>query len=320
MTTKINTDTSSLDIAKESLTEQARALIKMAEELGGEFEKAVQLILNTRGRVVVCGMGKSGLVGQKITATFASTGTPSFFLHPAEAFHGDLGMLTRDDLLILISYSGETEEIINLLPSLKHFGNNIIAMVGDVQSTLAKHSDVILSVKVAREVCPNNLAPTTSTLATMGMGDALAVALIKQRNFQAEDFARYHPGGSLGRRLLTRVEDIMLRDNLPTTGPHELLKDAVLTISEGRLGLIVIIENQQVLGIVTDGDLRRAIVAQVDINVSKVSDIMTANPVSIQPDMMLVDAEAMMLERKIKALIVTNKDNTMVGILDIFDR
>ena len=320
MTTKINTDTSSLDIAKESLTEQARALIKMAEELGGEFEKAVQLILNTRGRVVVCGMGKSGLVGQKITATFASTGTPSFFLHPAEAFHGDLGMLTRDDLLILISYSGETEEIINLLPSLKHFGNNIIAMVGDVQSTLAKHSDVILSVKVAREVCPNNLAPTTSTLATMGMGDALAVALIKQRNFQAEDFARYHPGGSLGRRLLTRVEDIMLRDNLPTAGPHELLKDAVLTISEGRLGLIVIIENQQVLGIVTDGDLRRAIVAQVDINVSKVSDIMTANPVSIQPDMMLVDAEAMMLERKIKALIVTNKDNTMVGILDIFDR
>ena len=320
MTTKINTDTSSLDIAKESLTEQARALIKMAEDLGGEFEKAVQLILNTQGRVVVCGMGKSGLVGQKITATFASTGTPSFFLHPAEAFHGDLGMLTRDDLLILISYSGETGEMINLLPSLKHFGNNIIAMVGDVQSTLAKHSDVILSVKVAREVCPNNLAPTTSTLATMGMGDALAVALIKQRNFQAEDFARYHPGGSLGRRLLTRVEDIMLRDNLPTAGPHELLKDAVLTISEGRLGLIVIIENQQVLGIVTDGDLRRAIVAQVDINVSKVSDIMTANPVSIQPDMMLVDAEAMMLERKIKALIVTNKDNTMVGILDIFDR
>ena len=320
MTTDIKIGSNILDIAKESLTEQARALIKMAEELGGEFEKAVQLILNTRGRVVVCGMGKSGLVGQKITATFASTGTPSFFLHPAEAFHGDLGMLTRDDLLILISYSGETEEIINLLPSLKHFGNNIIAMVGDVQSTLAKHSDVILSVKVAREVCPNNLAPTTSTLATMGMGDALAVALIKQRNFQAEDFARYHPGGSLGRRLLTRVEDIMLRDNLPTAGPHELLKDAVLTISEGRLGLIVIIENQQVLGIVTDGDLRRAIVAQVDMNVSKVSDIMTAHPVSIQPDMMLVDAEAMMLERKIKALIVTNKDNIMVGILDIFDR
>lgn len=320
MTSEIKIGSSILDIAKESLTEQARALENMAAGLGGEFEKAVQLILQTRGRVVVCGMGKSGLVGHKIMATFASTGTPSFFMHPAEAFHGDLGMLTNDDLLILISYSGETEEIINLLPSLKYFGNTIISMVGDMQSTLAKHSDVILSVKVEREVCPNNLAPTTSTLATMGMGDALAVALIKQRNFQPEDFARYHPGGSLGRRLLTRVGDIMHRDELPVAGPDVLLKDAVLVMSEGRLGLVVVLENNQIQGIVTDGDLRRAIVDQVDLNLSKITDIMTTEPACITPEMMLVDAEAMMLERKIKALIVTNRDNNMVGILEIFDR
>ncbi len=320
MTTDIKTCLSSLDIAKDSLTEQAKALLHIADALGDEFEQAVRLIMQTSGRVVVCGMGKSGLIGQKMTATFASTGTPSFFLHPAEAFHGDLGMLTQDDLLIFISYSGETEEIINLLPSIKHFGNAIISMVGDNQSTLARHSDVILCVKVEREVCPNNLAPTTSTLATMGMGDALAVALIKQRNFQPADFARYHPGGSLGRRLLTRVEDIMHDENLPVVGPEELLKDAVLAISEGRLGLVVIIENKQLLGIVTDGDLRRAIVAQVDLNESKITDIMTRDPVTIDAEMMLVDAEAMMLERKIKALVVTNNANEMVGILEIFDR
>ena len=307
-------------IAKESLTEQAKALINMSGSLGDEFAKAVNMILQTKGRVVVCGMGKSGLVGQKMTATFASTGTPSFFMHPAEAFHGDLGMLTRDDLLILISYSGETEEIINLLPSVKHFGNKIISMVGNIESTMAKHSDVILSVKVEREVCPNNLAPTTSTLATMGMGDALAVALIKERNFQAEDFARYHPGGSLGRRLLTKVSNVMHTNNLPVVSMDTPLREAVVSISEGRLGLVVIIENNQLKGIVTDGDLRRALVNQVDMNQASIGDIMTDNPVSIAPDMMLVDAESLMLEKKIKALIVADQDKHLIGILEIFDR
>ncbi|MCP3850096.1 MAG: KpsF/GutQ family sugar-phosphate isomerase [Gammaproteobacteria bacterium] len=307
-------------IAQESLTEQAKALVSISDSLGSEFAKAVNMILGTKGRVVVCGMGKSGLVGQKITATFASTGTPSFFMHPAEAFHGDLGMLTRDDLLILISYSGETEEIINLLPSVKHFGNQIISIVGDVNSTMAQHSDVILNVKVEREVCPNNLAPTTSTLATMGMGDALAVALIKERNFQAEDFARYHPGGSLGRRLLTKVSDVMHAQKLPVISKDTPLSEAVLTISEGRLGLVVIVENDQVTGIVTDGDLRRALVKQVDINKANISEVMTKNPISILPEMMLVDAEALMLENKIKALIVTDGDKHIMGILEIFDR
>ncbi len=284
-----------LSIAKESLTEQAKALIHMAEELGDEFEKAVQL-------------------------TFASTGTPSFFMHPAEAFHGDLGMLAREDLLVLISYSGETEEIVNLLPSVKHFGNKIISIVGNTQSTMAQHSDIVLNVKVEREVCPNNLAPTTSTLATMGMGDALAVALIKERGFQAEDFARYHPGGSLGRRLLTRVKDVMHTRNLPSVEAGIPLADAVLTISEGRLGLVVIIEQGRVKGIVTDGDLRRALVNQVDINQACIGDIMTVNPITIAPDMMLVDAESLMLEKKIKALIVTDESLRMSGILEIFDR
>ncbi len=307
-------------IAQESLTEQAKALVSISDSLGSEFAKAVNMILGTKGRVVVCGMGKSGLVGQKITATFASTGTPSFFMHPAEAFHGDLGMLTRDDLLILISYSGETEEIINLLPSVKHFGNQIISIVGDVNSTMAQHSDVILNVKVEREVCPNNLAPTTSTLATMGMGDALAVALIKERNFQAEDFARYHPGGSLGRRLLTKVSDVMHAQKLPVISKDTPLREAVLAISEGRLGLVVIVENDQVTGIVTDGDLRRALVKQVDINKANISEVMTKNPISILPEMMLVDAEALMLENKIKALIVTDGNKHIMGILEIFDR
>ena len=318
--TKHNSDSSILSIAKESLTEQAKALVRMADELGEEFEKAVQLILQTRGRVVVCGMGKSGLVGKKMTATFASTGTPSFFMHPAEAFHGDLGMLAREDLLILISYSGETDEILKLLPSVKHFGNKIISLVGNVQSTMARHSDIVLNVQVEREVCPNNLAPTTSTLATMGMGDALAVALIKERDFQAEDFARYHPGGSLGRRLLTRVRDVMHTRNLPVVSADVPLTDAVLTISEGRLGLVVITEQNKVKGIVTDGDLRRALVNQVDINQALIGDIMTHNPITIAADTMLVDAESLMLEKKIKALIVADDEQRIQGILEIFDR
>ncbi len=313
-------NSSVLAIAKESLTEQAKALVRMANELGEEFEKAVRQILETKGRVVVCGMGKSGLVGKKMTATFASTGTPSFFMHPAEAFHGDLGMLTREDLLILISYSGETEEILNLLPSVKHFGNKIISIVGDTGSTMAKHSDIVLNVKVEREVCPNNLAPTTSTMATMGMGDALAVALIKERGFQAKDFARYHPGGSLGKRLLTRVKDVMHSKNLPSIHADIALKDAVLSISEGRLGLVVIVEQEQVKGIVTDGDLRRALVNNVDINQARIGDIMTLDPITIEPEMMLADAEALMLKKKIKALIVADSSNHLMGILEIFDR
>ncbi len=313
-------EASILTIAKESLTEQAKALINMSAELGDEFTNAIELIMQTQGRVVVCGMGKSGLVGKKITATFASTGTPSFFMHPAEAFHGDLGMLMKEDLLILISYSGETQEIVNLLPSVKHFGNKIISLVGDVKSTMAQYSDVILSVQVEREVCPNNLAPTTSTLATMGMGDALAVALIKERNFQPQDFARYHPGGSLGKRLLTQVNNVMHTKNLPIVVTKTPLQEAILTMSEGRMGLVVVTEDNKVKGVITDGDLRRAIVQQIDIKEVQVNDVMTIKPFCIEAEAMLVDAELEMMERKIKAVLVTDNEQKLVGILDIFDR
>ncbi|MFK5892521.1 MAG: KpsF/GutQ family sugar-phosphate isomerase [Pseudomonadota bacterium] len=310
-----------LILAIDSLMTQASALKTVADLLGNEFEQAIQLIMQCRGRVVLCGMGKSGLIGQKIAATFASTGTTSFFMHPAEAFHGDLGMLTHDDLLILISYSGETEEVIKLIPSLKHSGNKIIAIVGENNSTLAKHSDVTLNVAVEREVCPNNLAPTTSTLTTMAMGDALAVVLIKERNFQPADFARFHPGGSLGKQLLAQVKDVMHSTNLPVIKSNSRLSDAILAMTKGRLGLVVVINGQnQIQGIITDGDLRRTIGKNNHIEHLKVEDTMTKKPIMIEQDMMLVEAEKLMINRKIKALMVVNKEKKLIGMIEIFDR
>jgi arabinose-5-phosphate isomerase len=311
----------SLLLARDSLMTQASALKMVADLLGDEFEQAIQQILECKGRVVLCGMGKSGLIGQKIAATFASTGTTSFFMHPAEAFHGDLGMLTRDDLLILISYSGETEEVIKLIPSLKYTGNKIISIVGENNSTLGKHSDIILNVAVEREVCPNNLAPTTSTLTTMAMGDALAVVLIKKRNFQPADFARFHPGGSLGKQLLSQVKDVMHSNNLPTITSNSDLKDAIIVMTKGRLGLVVILNNKnQIQGIITDGDLRRAIGKNVNFNQLKVEDAMTNNPIMVEKEMMLVEAEKMMIDRKIKALMVVNEEKMLIGMIEIFDR
>ncbi len=310
----------SLALAKDSLLTQAKALQAVAENLGEEFYQAIDMILACKGRVVLCGMGKSGLVGKKIAATLASTGTASFFMHPAEAFHGDLGMLTMDDLLILISYSGETEEVIRLLPSLKYSKNNIISIVGEQNSSLGKNSHIILNVKVEREVCPNNLAPTTSTLTTMAMGDALAVALIKIRNFQASDFARFHPGGSLGKRLLTQVKDVMYQQNLPMVSSDVNLKQAILVITQGRLGLVVVVDaEKRVKGIFTDGDLRRAICAEVDLQQIKVQEVMTSSPLTITADTQFYDAEALMLKKKVKAVLVIDEASRLIGIVDIFD-
>jgi arabinose-5-phosphate isomerase len=307
-----------LAIAKEALLTQSDAIDKMAAKLGEEFVRAVQAALNTRGRVIICGMGKSGLVGKKMAATFASTGTPSFFLHPAEAFHGDLGMITSEDLLILISYSGETEEVIQLIPSLEHFGNFIVSMVGNKASTLARHSDVVLDISVEREICPNNLAPTTSTLATMAMGDALAVSLIKLRDFKPDDFARFHPGGSLGRRLLTRVKDVMHR-RLPIIPKGASLRDTLLTMTNGRMGLALIMEGDRLDGIITDGDLRRAMLKGIDSLDHPVDDFMTRGPKTVSEELMLVDAEKLMIDTKIKALIATNEAGKVTGIVEIFD-
>lgn len=308
-----------LVIAKEALIAQAQAITVLAERIDGEFQRAVQLILGCKGRAAVCGMGKSGLIGQKMVATFASTGTPSFFLHPAEAFHGDLGMLKPIDVLILISYSGETEEVVKLIPSLKSFGNKIIAMTGNGKSTLAKHADIWLDISVEREVCPNNLAPTTSTLATMAMGDALAVALIEALDFKPMDFARYHPGGSLGRKLLTRVSDVM-KSNTPIVSLDTSFHDCLWVMTASRLGLAVVLDEGKLVGIVTDGDLRRALLDNPGIVEAKVSEFMTADPHTIKADAQLSEAEGYMLDRKIRALPVTAADSDeIVGVVEIFD-
>ena len=308
-----------LAIAKEALIAQAQAINLLAERIDGEFQRAVELILGCKGRAAVCGMGKSGLIGQKMVATFASTGTPSFFLHPAEAFHGDLGMLKPIDVLILISYSGETEEVVKLIPSLKSFGNKIIAMTGNGKSTLAKHADIWLDISVEREVCPNNLAPTTSTLATMAMGDALAVALIEALDFKPMDFARYHPGGSLGRKLLTRVSDVM-KTNTPIVSLDTSFHDCLWVMTASRLGLAVVLNEGKLVGIVTDGDLRRALLDNPGIVEAKVSEFMTADPHTIKADAQLSEAEGYMLDRKIRALPVTAADSDeIVGVVEIFD-
>lgn len=294
----------------------------IASRIGAEFDDAVRLILGCKGRVIVSGMGKSGIVGKKIAATFASTGTPSFYVHPGEAIHGDLGMITAEDLIVMISYSGETEEVVKLMPSLKYFGNKIIGMVGADNTTVGKQSDVILRVDIEREVCPNNLAPTTSALAIMALGDALAVCLIRARDFKPSDFAQFHPGGMLGRRLLSRVADTMITENLPLIGPEESVREAIFCMTSGRLGLAIIIENDRLLGILTDGDLRRALIMDPSMLDKRVRDFMTPVPVTISADAMVSDAEVLMRKYKIRALIVTGaregEEDQVCGLLEIF--
>ncbi|KZN13564.1 arabinose 5-phosphate isomerase [Marinomonas sp. TW1] len=307
--------------AQRTLSTQAQALANLASQVTDEFAKAVRMILDSKGRTIICGMGKSGLIGKKIAATLASTGTPSFFLHPGEAFHGDLGMIQAEDTLILISYSGETEELMRLLPSLQSFGNPSIALVGNMDSTLAKHCDCVLDISVDRETCPNNLAPTTSTTMTTAMGDALAVALMECRAFQPQDFARFHPGGSLGRKLLTRVKDIMHKQDLPVCSSNSNLKDAITVMTQGRKGVVLVQEQDTLLGIFTDGDLRRAMLKDSDGMMNKsIADLMTVNPKTINENVMIVEAEEQMLRDKITLLVVLNDDRKVSGILEIYDR
>lgn len=301
--------------------EQAQALNMIAERLADEFEQAVDLMYSTRGRVIVSGMGKSGIIGSKIAATLASTGTSSFFVHPGEAYHGDLGMFTEADTAILISYSGETEEVIRLIPSLRHFGLRIIAIVGKRNSTLGKNADVVLDVSVPREACPNNLAPTTSTTATLVMGDALAVALIEKRDFKPNDFARFHPGGSLGKRLLTRVKDVM-HTQVPWVMQDTPLIDVIGQMTEGGLGMALVSDDgkrQTLSGVITDGDLRRALAARKDIYHITAADLMNRSPKTVPETEMFVDAEAKMLELNITALVALNQEQHVVGVLKLLD-
>lgn len=311
--------TNYIQYAKEVFQIEAKALSDLSKQLDDSFNKAVETVLKSKGRLVICGVGKSGLVGAKISATLASTGTPSMFMHPVEAFHGDLGMLKKEDVLVAISYSGETEELLKLIPYIKAASIKIIGMSGNPKSTLAKNSDYHLNVKVYKEACPLELAPTSSTTATLAMGDALAVALMKARNFKPEDFAKFHPGGSLGRKLLTTVESCMFKDKLPVVKPSDSIQEVINTMSSGRLGLAVVIDKQKVSGIITDGDLRRAMDKHTEkLFTLAAKHIMTAKPRTINKKMMMAEAEELMNTHKITSLLVTDKTGKLEGIVQIY--
>ena len=299
---------------------EAEAVQSLAGQLTDDFEKAVRAILATHGKVIVTGMGKSGLVGRKIAATLASTGTPSFFLHPGEAYHGDLGMIEAGDIVLALSNSGQTDEVLRLIPYLQECGNTVIAMTGNAGSTLAKNSTYHLDVSVKSEACPLSLAPTCSTTAQLAMGDALAVALLNERGFRAEDFARFHPGGSLGRRLLTRVGDVMRSEHLPTASPSSRLGEVIITISDARMGVAVILDEGKIAGIVTDGDVRRAMLKYgarfFDITAD---EIMTRTPKTVSVADRLTDAEQLMQDNKIHSLIVVDRDGKLAGIVELYD-
>ena len=303
-----------------SLTQAYKLGIERFEKmLGDEFAKAVDFMNNTSTHIIVCGMGKSGLVGRKISATLASTGTPSIFLHPAEAIHGDLGKVQKNSVILLISYSGETGEIIALIPALKRLDVNIIALTGVKNSTLANKSDIVLDTSVDREACPLNLAPTTSTMITMVLGDALAVSLMELKNFKQEDFALTHPGGSLGRRLLSSVKDEMKQNNLPFIDQNSVVQDVLVKMTEGRLGLALVGTKEDLKGVITDGDIRRALIDNKNFADLKAKDLMNSNPLTALESDNLQVAEKRMREAKVQCLVVKNLMNEVVGVIQIFE-
>ena len=296
-------------------------LDRVGGRIGTEFAAACRLVLASRGRVVATGMGKSGHIARKIAATLASTGTPSFYVHPGEAGHGDLGMITEDDVVLALSYSGESDEVLTLLPVFKRQGNPLISMTGRPQSSLALAADVHLDVNVDHEACPLALAPTSSTTASLAMGDALAVALLDARGFTADDFARSHPAGSLGRRLLLHITDVMhTGDDLPSVGADASLSEALMEMSRKRLGMTAVVDADGVLiGLFTDGDLRRALDSALDVRTAKIADVMTRNPRTIGADQLAVEAARLMETHKITGLIVVDSQGRAVGALNIHD-
>lgn len=305
------------NIAKHILDQEAKAILDLKALLSEDFIKAVDLIFSTKGRLVITGMGKSGHIGNKIAATLASTGTPSFFMHPAEAIHGDLGMLTKDDILLAISNSGESDEILRIIPIIKTMGIKLIGMAGNPRSSLAQESDCFLDISIKHKACPLDLAPMSSTTATLAMGDALAGVLMKKRDFKPQDFAMFHPGGSLGKRLLTRVKDIMHKKNLPIVALEDSAVQIIDTITQGRLGICVVVDNKHIQGIVTDGDLRRALAKNHTLNFTA-KDIMTKEPKKISSNAMATEAEEMMHEHKITNLLVVDNANTIEGIVQLY--
>lgn len=310
-----------IEIAQQTLEVEANALQEASKRLNGTFIKAIELICNTHGKLIVTGVGKSGLVGAKIAATFASTGISSFFLHPTEALHGDLGMISKGDTLLAISSSGESEELTKILPHIKRFDIPLIGLTGNANSSLGVYADIVLDISVEKEACPLNIAPTASTTLTMALGDALAVALMKKRGFEKEDFASYHPGGALGKRLFVKVKDLMRRENLPIIDDKTSLKEAIVTMSEGTLGTVLIVnEENKLIALLSDGDLRRALM-QIDFNLNQLAIKYASQNPQCYTNVELLASEALAIieARQIQLLPFIDEEGKVLGVLHIHD-
>lgn len=311
----------SLELAKQVLAIEAKGVHELIGRLDGQFLAAVELVLNCKGRVIVSGIGKSGHIARKIASTMASTGTPAYFVHPAEASHGDLGMITREDVLIALSNSGESAELLNIVPLIKREGAKLIALTGNPDSTLAREADAHLDAGVAQEACPLNLAPTASTTAALALGDALAIALLDAKGFGAEDFARSHPGGALGRRLLTHVRDVMRSgDAVPAVVETASMRDAILEMTRGRIGMTAVVDtNRRVIGVFTDGDLRRTLDRVADFHNASLIEVMTRSARTIAPEKLAIEAVKLMEEFKVNQLLVVDADERLIGALNMHD-
>ena len=305
------------DIAIQCIKDEAEAVLSLIPQLDENFEKAVELILNCKGKVIVTGVGKSGHIGAKIAATLSSTGTPSFFTNPLDVFHGDLGVMTQDDVVLAISNSGQTDELLRFIPMVLHMQIPIIGMSGNPKSLLAKYSTYHLNVQVEKEACPLNLAPTSSTTAQLTMGDALAIALMEMRNFQPRDFAQFHPGGELGKRLLTTAQDVMRTEDMPILPPEMHLGEAIILVSKATLGLGIAMVNDEIVGLITDGDIRRAMEKwQAEFFDRTVSDIMTRTPKVVKPETKITEIQRIMNKYKVHSVLVTDGEKHLLGVVD----
>ena len=307
----------SKEYAIQCFKDEAEAVLGLINQLDDSFDEAIQLMYACKGKVIVTGVGKSGHIGAKIAATLASTGTPSFFINPLDVFHGDLGVMTPDDVVLAISHSGQTDELLRFIPMVLHMHIPIIGMSGNPESLLAKYSTCHLNVCVEKEACPMNLAPTSSTMAQLSMGDALAIALMEKRGFQPRDFAQFHPGGELGKRLLTTAQDVMFRDDLPTLPPEMHLGEAIILVSKGKLGLGIAEVEGQIVGLITDGDIRRAMEKwQAEFFDRTVSDIMTRTPKTVRPDTKITEIQRIMNKYKVHSVLVVDEQNHLLGVVD----
>ena len=305
------------DYAIQCFKDEAAAVLGLIQKLDDKFEQAVELMYDCKGKIIVTGVGKSGHIGAKIAATLSSTGTPSFFINPLDVFHGDLGVMTADDVVLAISNSGQTDELLRFIPMVLHMHIPIIGMSGNPESLLAKYSTCHLNVGVEKEACPMNLAPTSSTMAQLAMGDALAIALIEKRGFQPRDFAQFHPGGELGKRLLTTAQDVMFKEDLPVLPPEMHLGEAIILVSKGKLGLGVAVVDDKIVGLITDGDIRRAMEKwQAEFFDRTVSDIMTRTPKTVKADTKITEIQRIMNKYKVHSVLVIDGDNHLLGVVD----